>query len=67
LTATPSACRSPIPISSCAPVPGRGYPVFFVAGRDEWIAIELRHTDWYKVRTDGGKVGWVTASSSNRR
>jgi hypothetical protein len=39
--------------------PGRGFPVFFVAGRDEWIAIELRHTDWYKVRTDGGKVGWV--------
>lgn len=39
--------------------PGRGYPVFFVAARNEWIAIELRHTDWYKVRTDGGKVGWV--------
>ena len=39
--------------------PGRGFPVFFVAGRDEWIAIELRHTDWYKVRTDGGKIGWV--------
>ncbi|HEY4066277.1 MAG TPA: hypothetical protein VGM74_05220, partial [Burkholderiaceae bacterium] len=39
--------------------PGRGYPVFFVAGRDEWITIELRHTDWYKVRTEGGKVGWV--------
>ena len=39
--------------------PGRGFPVFFVAGRDEWIEIELRHTDWYKVRTDGGKIGWV--------
>ena len=39
--------------------PGRGYPVFFVAARGEWIAIELRHTDWYKVRTAGGKEGWV--------
>ncbi|MBC7733474.1 MAG: hypothetical protein H7306_16535 [Bacteriovorax sp.] len=39
--------------------PSRGFPVFFVASRSEWIAIELRHTDWFKVRTDGGKVGWV--------
>jgi hypothetical protein len=39
--------------------PGRGYPVFFVAARKEWIAVELRHTDWFRVRTDGGKVGWV--------
>jgi hypothetical protein len=40
--------------------PGRGYPIFLVAARGEWIAIELRHTDWYKVRTAGGKEGWVT-------
>lgn len=42
--------------------PGRGYPVFFVAARGEWIAIELRHTDWFKVRTAGGKQGWVHRS-----
>ncbi|HMC16353.1 MAG TPA: SH3 domain-containing protein [Albitalea sp.] len=42
--------------------PGRGYPVFFVAARDEWVEIELRHTDWYKVRTAGGKLGWVHRS-----
>ena len=39
---------------------GRGYPVFYVAARGEWISIELRHTDWYKVRTASGKEGWVT-------
>src|SRR5512134_3131367 len=39
--------------------PGRGYPVFFVAGREEWIEIVLRHTDWFKVRTASGSEGWV--------
>jgi hypothetical protein len=39
--------------------PGRGYPIFFVAAREEWVTIELRYTDWFKVRTEGGKVGWV--------
>jgi len=39
--------------------PGRGYPVFFVAERDAWVSIELRHTDWYKVRAATGQLGWV--------
>ena len=39
--------------------PGRGFPVFFVAARNDWIEIELRHTDWFQVRTDDNKVGWV--------
>lgn len=39
--------------------PGRGYPVFHVAARHEWIVVELRHTDWYRVRTENGRVGWV--------
>jgi hypothetical protein len=40
--------------------PGRGYPIFFVAPRSEWIEIELRHTDWFRVRTEDDKVGWVS-------
>ncbi|HET7863878.1 MAG TPA: SH3 domain-containing protein [Burkholderiaceae bacterium] len=42
--------------------PGRGYPIFYVAKRDEWIEILLRHTDWYKVRAASGKEGWVHRS-----
>lgn len=38
---------------------GRGYPVFFVVARGEWVEIVLRRTDWYRVRTAGGKEGWV--------
>ena len=40
--------------------PGRGFPIFFVVKKSEWITIELRHTDWYRVFTAGGKQGWVT-------
>ncbi|MBI5926368.1 MAG: outer membrane beta-barrel protein [Aquabacterium sp.] len=39
--------------------PGRGFPVTQVVLRHEWIEIELRHTDWYRVRTAKGQVGWV--------
>jgi uncharacterized protein YgiM (DUF1202 family) len=39
--------------------PGRGYPVFYVVARGQSVAIELRHTDWYKVRAEGGQIGWV--------
>jgi hypothetical protein len=40
--------------------PGRGYPVFFVAERQQWITVELRRTDWYRVRAEGGAQGAVT-------
>ena len=39
--------------------PGRGYPVFFVVEKQQWVVIELRRTDWYRVRAEGGQVGWV--------
>jgi uncharacterized protein YgiM (DUF1202 family) len=39
--------------------PGRGYPVYFVVERGQAVVVEMRHTDWYKVRADGGQTGWV--------
>ena len=40
--------------------PGRGYPVFYIAERGEWIQILKRKTDWYKITTAKGKKGWVS-------
>jgi hypothetical protein len=39
--------------------PGRGYPVTRVVPRGERIDILKSRTDWYKVRDDRGKEGWV--------
>lgn len=45
---------------------GRGYPVFHVEERGEWIEILKRKTDWFKVRTDAGKEGWVARNQLER-
>ena len=42
--------------------PGRGYPIFYVAERGEWVEILFRQTDWFKVRTHDEKEGWVSAN-----
>ncbi|KPF42673.1 hypothetical protein D621_20395 [beta proteobacterium AAP51] len=39
--------------------PSRGYPVFYVVEKSQWVVVELRRTDWYRVRAEGGQVGWV--------
>jgi Bacterial SH3 domain len=39
--------------------PGRGYPIFYVVERLQWVNVELRHTDWYRVRAERGQTGWV--------
>ena len=39
--------------------PGRGYPVFHVAERDESVQVLFRRTDWFKVRTERGVEGWA--------
>ncbi|KPJ93315.1 MAG: hypothetical protein AMJ53_07490 [Gammaproteobacteria bacterium SG8_11] len=39
--------------------PGRGYPIFHVVERNEWVEVMKRRTDWFKVQDRDGNVGWV--------
>ena len=39
--------------------PGRGYPVFYVIDRNEWIEIVKRRTDWFKIISADGTTGWT--------
>ena len=39
--------------------PGKGYPIFHVIDRGESVDIVMRRTDWFLVRADNGKEGWV--------
>ena len=39
--------------------PGRGYPIFYVAGQGDEVVILKRRTDWFKIRTLRSKEGWV--------
>jgi hypothetical protein len=43
--------------------PGRGYPIFYVAGQGDEITLLKRRTDWFKVRTPRAKEGWVHVDS----
>jgi hypothetical protein len=38
--------------------PGRGFPVFHVIERGEWVEMLGRQTDWFKIRTAKGIEGW---------
>ncbi len=39
--------------------PGRGYPIFHAVEKGEWIEVLKRRTNWFKVRTEDGKEGWI--------
>lgn len=39
--------------------PGRGYPVFHVVERGGRVTLIKRRTQWVKVRTPRGRLGWV--------
>jgi hypothetical protein len=46
--------------------PGRGYPVFHIAERDEHIVVLGQRTDWYRVRAPRGEEGWVHRTALER-
>ncbi len=39
--------------------PGRRYPVFHVVPRGEHVQVLFRRTDWFKVRDERDRQGWV--------
>jgi len=39
--------------------PGEGFPIYYVVDRGEFVEVLLRKTDWFKIRTGKGQVGWV--------
>jgi hypothetical protein len=58
--------REPVEVKVAEPLmelrtgPGRGYPVYYVAERGETVQILKRRTDWFKVRTERNREGWVS-------
>jgi hypothetical protein len=46
--------------------PGRGYPVTQVVGRGESVDILYRRTDWFRVRSERGVIGWASLAQMSR-
>jgi hypothetical protein len=46
--------------------PGAGYPIFNVVDRGDFVEVIKRKTDWFKVRTVMGKIGWVNRSQMEK-
>ena len=42
--------------------PGRGFPIVHVVERGERVRVLKRRTDWFHVRDEGGREGWVHRS-----
>ncbi len=45
--------------------PGRGYPIFHIVERGEWINIIQRQLNWFQVLGNDGKKGWVDLNQLN--
>ena len=39
--------------------PGRGYPIYYVAGQGDRVTLIKRRNDWFKITSPRGKSGWV--------
>lgn len=39
--------------------PAGGFPIIYVAAKNEWITVLKRRTSWFKVETKKGVQGWV--------
>jgi hypothetical protein len=39
--------------------PGSGYPILQVVDRGEIVTVIRRQTDWFKIQTDKGLLGWT--------
>ena len=39
--------------------PGRGYPIFHVVEREEIITLLKSRTEWIKIKTKRGIIGWI--------
>jgi uncharacterized protein YgiM (DUF1202 family) len=46
--------------------PGEGYPIFYVVERGSFVEVIKRKTDWFNVRTDKGKTGWVARAQMEK-
>jgi hypothetical protein len=46
--------------------PGRGYPVTQVVARGESVDILYRRTDWFRVRTERGVIGWASLAEMTK-
>jgi len=42
--------------------PGKGYPIIYIAEKDELVDFTAVRTDWYQVRTEDGHFGWINKS-----
>ena len=40
--------------------PGGGYPIFHVVDRGDEVEVMSRKTDWFRIRTREGKIGWAS-------